>query len=170
MGRNKVASTTRESALMRFKETKELVNICAPCWFVFSSVIFQRYDEHIAPVAGVTSAGNHQFQIVDVERQLLRITEGSKRKSTIPMYYIKIKCQRLVGQCLACPIGRAVAAPINWYFTNTAYLAESISPPQRSCTLGWIHPYNPLGSDVTDADMPALPSTRSEPPKAATMS
>ena len=25
------------------------------------------------------------------------------------MYYIKIKCQRMVGQCPACPIGRAIA-------------------------------------------------------------
>ena len=102
----------RQSTRVRFKKTKgETVRdiLHAPCRFVFSSMIFQWSDEHIAPVAWTTSAGNHQFQTVDVKRQLSRLTEGSKRKSTIPMHYIKIKCQRMVGQCPACPIGRAVA-------------------------------------------------------------
>ena len=31
-------------------------------------------------------------------------------RTATAMYYIKIKCQRMVGQCPACPIGRAVAA------------------------------------------------------------
>ena len=34
----------------------------------------------------------------------------------------------------------------------------------------WIHPKHPLGSYIADADMPALRSTRSEPPNVATMS
>ena len=56
-----------------------------------------------------TSAGYHQFQVFDVERQFSRLTEGNKRKSTMPTYYIKIKFQRMVGQCPACPVGRNVA-------------------------------------------------------------
>ena len=62
-----------------------------------------------------TSAGYHQFQVFDVERQFSRLTEGNKRKSRTLMYDIKIMCQKMLGQCLACPLGRAVAGIMEWW-------------------------------------------------------
>ena len=78
-------------------------NLHAPCRCALSFIIFHLSDEHSGPVAWATSAGNYQFQTGDVERQLLKLTEGRKRKSRIPRYDIKIKCKRMVGQCPACP-------------------------------------------------------------------
>ena len=115
MGRNQSAPMLRQGEVKRNKGETAREIMHAPCRLAFSSIIIQRSAEDVAPpaiVAWATSAGNHQFQIVDVKRQLLRLTEGSKQKSTIPLYYIKMKCQRMVGQCPACPIGRAVAVPM----------------------------------------------------------
>ena len=64
---------------------------------------------------GQFSAGNYQFEIV--ERRLLWLTESSKRKNRIPMYDIKIKCQRMVGKCPVCPIGWNVASTA-LFFSN----------------------------------------------------
>ena len=50
-------------------------------------MLIQWSEEHSAPVAWAASAGNYKFQTVDVERQLLRLTEGSAQKSRLPMYY-----------------------------------------------------------------------------------
>ena len=74
-------------------------------------------------MSGQFPAGNYQFEIV--ERQLLRLTEGSKRESRIPVYDINIKCQRMVGQCHTCSIGRTIAV--------CAYIAASLS--YLSCVL-----------------------------------
>ena len=100
---------SREGKIQINKEEIVLEYLHTPCRLVLSLMFFQPSDEHSSPVAWATSAGNRQFQTVEVERQLFRLTEGSKRKSRISMYYVKIKCQRMVGQCPACPIGRVVA-------------------------------------------------------------
>ena len=42
------------------------------------------------------------------------------------MYYIKIKCQRMVGQCPACPIGRAVAGIIIIFPVELYYLSYEV--------------------------------------------
>ena len=58
-------------------------------------------------MSGQFPAGNYQFEIV--ERELLWITESSKRKY-LHIYDVKIKCQRMGGECLPCPTGRTAAA------------------------------------------------------------
>ena len=103
----------------------------------------RRHSKH--EVAWATTAGNHQFQTVDVKRQLFWLAEVSKRKSTIPMYYIKIKCHRMVGQCPVCPIGRAVADsmaslhPLTFDQRKKRELSvdDPVMVPDYSCSKAW---------------------------------
>ena len=107
----------------------------APCRCALSCILFQPSDEHPAPLAWVTSSGYYQFQTVGLERQLLRLTGSSKRKSGIQylcIYDIKIKCQRMERQCPACPTGRAVAASII-SMPKQAGMFLTVSSPRRWC-------------------------------------
>ena len=110
-GRNNIVPLLGRGEVQRNKRETTLEYLHAPCMLAFSPIILQRSDEDNAPPV------QHERPLLETIsfksstlNELLRLTEGSKRKSTIPLYCIKIKCQRMVGQCPACPIGRAVAA------------------------------------------------------------